>query len=307
MDKKESAAIYLKGAAMGCADAIPGVSGATIALITGIYQRLIRALTPEKEDITEAAIHLNSLNIGETIKQIREMDLHFLAILGAGIATALLLMLNIVNYLMSNFFLATYGFFFGLIGVSGLLLLQRIEYNTTRGKLAVVAGFLISFTVSGIGATSLGHGSLIMAFSGVLAISAMVLPGISGSLMLIMLGQYEHISTTVSKVTEASINLSTGKALQEASSLAFFCLGAVIGLFTFSYAVERALLRYRQATMALLVGMMLGALRAPVLKAGEFLKQENLYWMHSWPEFGAAAIIGGLAILALNHSTEDWQ
>ncbi len=209
---RELIIIYLKGFAMGCADAIPGVSGGTIALITGIYERLIDSLTsPTKARLENIARSSLRLDFGEMRKILRDMDLPFLMVLGMGVTTAIIFVLNIIHLLLSDFTVATYGFFFGLIGASAAVLYNQIDLSTTHRKIAALMGFSIAFIASGYGATNLGNGLPVLFVAGGIAVSAMVLPGISGSLLLIMLGQYEYISGALSTFTGSALRaMKTG-------------------------------------------------------------------------------------------------
>jgi putative membrane protein len=247
---REWAAIYLKGLAMGSADAIPGVSGGTIALITGIYTRLIDALTeitPVK--IFELASSLLERDFSSSRETLIEMDILFLMVLASGVFSALLLVLNFMHGLLANYPVPTYGFFFGLIGLSAVVLYEEIDVTNRYRKLAAVAGFTVAFVASGYGAGSLGHSYTILFLSGMIAVSAMVLPGISGSLFLLMLGQYDFITGALSEFISASLNfLKTGnleKIVAASPPIVVFVSGAFLGLFTVVHIVERALESHR--------------------------------------------------------------
>ena len=306
---RELVLIYLKGFAMGCADAVPGVSGGTIALITGIYERLVDALTSSSKDrilrFTESLMDLDTI---ELRKILYEMDVPFLMVLGTGIATAVLLVLNMVNLLLSQFPVPTYGFFFGLIAASAAVLYRDIDFSTIGRKIAALTGFSVAFLASGYGATTLGHELPVLFIAGGIAVSAMVLPGISGSLLLIMMGQYEYISGALSKFTESLITaVKTGdinSMISASPPIIVFVAGAFIGLFSVVHLVEKALKTQRMVTMAFLVSMVVGALRAPVIQVGRHLSENGFSWMQVLPEFALTAVIGGFAIVLLDSRTE---
>jgi len=306
---REWITVYLKGCAMGCADAVPGVSGGTIALITGIYERLIDALTSVNYDKLERSLlGLKDRDLSEIRKILLEMDVPFLAVLGVGIMTAVVLVLRLIHYLLSNFTVPTYGFFFGLIAVSALVLYRGVDLSAFWSKTAAVTGFLLAFIVSGYGAGALGHSLPVVFLAGMIAVSAMVLPGISGSLFLIILGQYDYISAALTEFTDALVETVTTGNLETLTSSAppiiVFISGAFVGLFSVVHVVKKSLEKFREATMAFLVSMVLGALRAPVVQVEEHLVERGTTWSEAAPAFLTAAVVGGVLILVLDSRTE---
>lgn len=309
-DLREWLIVYFKGLAMGAADAVPGVSGGTIALITGIYERLIQALTAVT--FSTAMEMLGSVKQFDTEglkEKLFEIDVPFLLVLGAGIATAVILVLRFMHYALSNFPVLTYGFFSGLIAFSAIVLYSEIDISTTRRKLTALIGFLIAFTASGLGANTLGHQLPVLLFSGMLAISAMILPGISGSLILVILGQYEYISQALSEFISAVLEaLTTGNIQPVADTglpIAVFVSGAFLGLFSIVHVVRKALESYREATMVLLVSMIAGALRSPVIQLDKVLVSIEVSWISILPQFVFAAFIGGLAVLLVHFYSDS--
>lgn len=309
-DLREWLTVYFKGLAMGAADAVPGVSGGTIALITGIYERLIGALTAVNfSTAAELFSSVKELDTEGLKEKLIEIDFPFVLVLGAGIATAVVLVLRFMHYALSNFPVLTYGFFSGLIAFSAILLYSEIDLSTPRRKLTALIGFIIAFTASGLGANALGHQMPVLLLSGALAVSAMVLPGISGSLILVILGQYEYISQALSEFLSAVAEaLTTGNIQPVADTglpIAVFVSGAFVGLFSIVHVVRKALESYREATMALLVSMIAGALRAPVLQLDEALASMEASWMNILPQFFFAALFGGLAVVLIHFYSED--
>ena len=302
--------IYLKGAAMGAADAVPGVSGGTIALITGIYERLIAALSsPDLEKARRGLKYTADLDLQRVKSLLLEMDVPFLLVLGAGIMSSLVLVLNIVHYLIENFVVSTYAFFFGLILASAVILYSEVDPGDRGSQLAAVSGFIFAFIISGLGATSLGHGNLVVFLSGAVAVSAMILPGISGSLILVILGQYDYMSGMVSKATDGLFQVvSTGKVahLSEAAvPVIVFISGAVTGVLSLVKVVDYAFSRWRKATMAFLVSLMAGALRAPYLEIRSVIESGSQIWASVAPEFAFAAVLGAVLILVIDRKTVD--
>ncbi|WP_281194040.1 DUF368 domain-containing protein [Halorubrum sp. F4] len=304
-DARDWLAVYLKGLAMGTADAVPGVSGGTIALVVGIYERLIAAVTAIDPDRIERVVAgIRATNRSDARAAFREVDGGFLAVLGAGIGTAVVLVLSLVDTLLATAPVATYGFFFGLIAASAVVLLGAVDLGTSGRKVAAVCGFLAAFLASGYGATALGHALPVVFLSGAIAVSAMVLPGLSGSLLLIVLGQYEFMAGTLSAFLDGLAAAASGDGLAAAVGTAppivAFLAGGVVGLFTIAHAVRRALETARAATLAFLVSLIVGALRAPVLEVSMRLADSGEPWANAFPRFAVAAAAGAGAVIALD-------
>jgi len=298
--------IYLKGFVMGSADAVPGISGGTIALITGIYRRLISAITSVNPEIILTFVQgVRPSKFQEALDAFHEIDGFFLLVLSSGILTAVVVVLNIIHYLLSNYSIPTFGFFWGVIAVSSIVLSRQIDLAVSRTKTAALAGFLIAFIVSGFASSSLGHSMLVLFMSGAFAVSAMILPGISGSLILIILGQYEYMSGALSRFTDAVLDkLVFGDAvplIDSSRPVAVFILGGFFGLFTIAHFIRWALENHRQVTFAFLVSLVFGALRAPILEVEKILAENGATWIQVMPEFGLMAILGGLLVFLIDY------
>jgi len=296
MDLRELGGIYLRGLAMGAADAVPGVSGGTIALITGIYERLITAITAVDPDrLQRVASGVRSEQRPDAVAALRELDVGFLAALGAGILTAVVTILRLVSTLLETDPVATYGFFFGLIAASAVVLYSEVSLATRGRKAAALAGFGFAFAVSGVAATAIGSSLPIIFVAGAVAISAMILPGVSGSLLLLVLGQYDYMTTTLSRATDALVVAARGNGtaglVETGPPIAVFLSGAVVGLLTISHAVRWALDHYREATLGFLVSLIVGALRAPVEQVETELAARATVWTTD-----AVAVFLGLAV-----------
>jgi len=176
----------------------------------------------------------------------------------------------------------TYGFFFGLIGASVLVLYSAVSLSTRRRQVAAGGGFVLAFLLSGYAAGALGSSLPIIFLAGALAVSAMILPGVSGSLLLLMLGQYEYMSTALSRFTDALAGSLSGGVtdtlIEAAVPVVTFMAGGVVGLLTLAHSVRWALDRYREATLAFLVSLVLGALRAPVEQTTIELADAGAVW-----------------------------
>lgn len=302
---REWATLYLKGIAMGSADAVPGVSGGTIALIVGIYERLIAAVTAiDPGRIQRILTGVRPTNIPDARAAFHEIDGAFLLVLGAGIGTAVVAVLSGVNYLLTTQPVATYGFFFGLIAASAGVLLGGVALDTPRRKAAAGAGFLLAFLASGYASTALGSSLPVVFVAGAVAVSAMVLPGISGSLLLVVLGQYEYMSGTVSRAVDGLVAFLTGDGsdalLATVPPVVAFLAGGVVGLFTVAHAIRYALTRARAATLAFLVSLVVGALRAPLVEVSVRLAESGETWRAAAPRFALAAVAGAAFVLVLD-------
>ncbi|RJX49971.1 DUF368 domain-containing protein [Halonotius pteroides] len=298
--------VYLRGLAMGAADAVPGVSGGTIALITGIYERLIAAITAVDPDRFRRIIGgLRAEGRSDAVAALRELDAFFLAALGGGILTAVVSVLRLVSLLLEIAPVATYGFFFGLIGASAAVLYSEVSLATRGRQLAAIAGVGIAFALSGYAATALGSSLPIIFVAGAVAVTAMVLPGVSGSLLLLMFGQYDYMSTTLSSFTDGLVAAARGNGTdtvtETAPTIAVFLVGGVVGLFTVAHAVRWALTNYREATLVFLVSLIVGALRAPVVQTGIELSEAGRAWTpESIGLFAAVAVVGAAVVVGID-------
>lgn len=272
MTMREWVVIYLKGVCMGAADIVPGVSGGTIALITGIYDRLIAAIAALDPrvlaDLPGVRSRSGRLRLRE---ELVTMDVPFLLVLGAGVGTAFLLMSRVIHAAFETYPAVLNGFFFGLIAASAVVIYRGIRVDTPGRVGALAFGAVLAFLVSGA-AESGGSASLALVFAaGAIAISAMVLPGISGAAFLYILGQYQYMLGALTELTNALIAVPEGGRVDAAIApgipVVVFLAGATVGLLTMARVVKRALERNRMATLGFLVGLMVGALRLPVEEA----------------------------------------
>ena len=304
-DLRRWVALYLKGIAMGTADAVPGVSGGTIALIVGIYERLIAAVTAiDPERIRRVLSGAHPANLPDARAAFHEIDGAFLVVLVAGIGTAVVAVLSGVDYLLSTRPVATYGFFFGLIAASAAVLFGDVELDTPRRKGAAVAGFLLAFFASGYASTALGSSLPVVFLAGAVAVSAMILPGVSGSLLLIVLGQYDYMAGAVREFVGGLAGLAFGNGtdalVATGPPVVTFLVGGVVGVFTIAHAVRYALASARAATIAFLVSLIAGALRAPLVEVSIRLAESGETWQAAAPRFAIAAVGGGAVVLVLS-------
>ncbi|MFQ3308574.1 MAG: putative membrane protein, partial [Candidatus Nanohaloarchaea archaeon] len=194
----------------------------------------------------------------------------------------------------------------GLIAISALVLYSEVDLSSLRSKLAGLTGFMAAFLLSGYAATSIGNSLPVVFLSGAVAVSAMILPGISGSLILVILGQYEYMTAALSRFTDAVINIreaGVGNVAENAPPVVVFVSGGVVGLLSIAHLVKKALDKYRKATMTFLVSMIVGALRAPVEEVNVHLAEQGVEWITVLPEFISAAVLGGIMVFILDYRT----
>ncbi|MFB6184246.1 MAG: DUF368 domain-containing protein [Haloarculaceae archaeon] len=300
--------VFLKGMAMGFADTLPGVSGGTIALITGIYERLITALSSLDPSVLRAVPRLHTRDGWTTLgHDLVAMDVPFLLVLGAGIATAVVTVSRVVHFALVDFPSPTFAFFFGLIAASAVVLYREVHVRTAGQVAAGVVGFGLAFLLSDPQLTgTLPHTPPVVFLVGTVTITATILPGVSGAFLLLLFGQYEFLSGTLTQFVDLLVATPTGgdpsRLLGPGTVVVSFCLGALVGVLSVSRVIRWALDTYRTATLTFLVSLMVGALRTPT----EHVLAETSAWT---PASGAtvlaAALAGGATVLALDYYTDD--
>lgn len=292
---------------MGAADAVPGVSGGTIALITGIYERLITAVNGLDPRVVGHAPQLFSADgRSACAAELREMDLPFLVVLGCGMGTAVVVLAQLVQVALSAFRGPTFAFFVGLIGASAFVLFDRRWLTEPDSIVAALAGFSIAFLIAGAsGQGGLASSRPVVFVAGLFAISGMILPGISGAFILLLLGQYEYMTGVLTAFVNGMIALPTQgvseQLLQSGTIVGIFLIGAVLGLLTVAAAVRWALDRHRSATLAFLVSLMLGSLRLPITEAATTTD----LWSSAVTPLLGAIICGVVLVVALDYGTKD--
>ncbi|WP_053947420.1 DUF368 domain-containing protein [Halolamina sediminis] len=304
MAGRASLGVYLRGIAMGAADAVPGVSGGTIALLTGIYPRLIAAITAVEPDrlLDIVAAPLPDRR-ADAVAAFREIDGLFLAALGLGIATAIVTVSRVLEHAMAAYPAATFGGFFGLIGASAWLLRREMAFDTRGRQAAAVSGFAVAFLLSGQAEGALGHSLPVTFLAGSIAVTAMILPGVSGSLLLLLLGQYEYMIDHLSAFVDAVFAILTGESASIPAgtpTILTFLAGGVGGLFTVAHAVRWALDRRKAATMTFLVALVVGALRAPVVQTATRL--DTGWTTAAIGLFCGAAVVGAAVVVGLERA-----
>ena len=237
---KPTLLLYGKGLAMGAADVVPGVSGGTIAFITGIYDKLLSSL---KQCGPGALKVLFSEGVAACWKHINGT---FLVTLFAGILTSVFTFARVITWALEQYPIQVWSFFFGLVLVSAWHIGRQIRW-TPAAALTLVAGAAFAWVIAG-GVPAAGHDASLLDFFmvGALAICAMILPGISGSFILLLLGYYAPVMLAVKSL--------------DIPVLAVLAAGCVVGLLLFSRFLSWLLVKARVPTFGFLVGLMLGSL-----------------------------------------------
>ena len=242
MFRKDTLSLLGKGFCMGTADVIPGVSGGTMALLLGIYQRLLEAI--RSFDLTLLRI-VARRDWGGAFAHI---DIAWLVPLGIGIFAALMFFTRVISLpgLINSHPEAVFGFFFGLITASIVVLLKGLRRFEGADYLFVVSGIITGWLIVNIVPVATPDATWFIVLSGALAISALILPGISGSFILLILKKYAYILNAIGNF--------------DFSIIIPFALGAVLGLIGFSRVLTWLLRHYYQRTLVTIVGVLIGSL-----------------------------------------------
>ncbi|MBQ9146510.1 MAG: DUF368 domain-containing protein [Rikenellaceae bacterium] len=225
---------------MGMADVVPGVSGGTIAFISGIYEELLGSI----KSIDLEAIKL--LFSGKFRALWEKVNGKFLCSLIAGIGVAILTMARLMTYMLENHPIITWSFFFGLIIASALMVAREVNRWSVTSVVTMIVGIALSYWITVVSPATTPNDWWFVMLSGAIAICAMILPGISGAFILLLLGKYMYI---MEAVTELNIGV-----------LAIFAVGAIVGIVSFSHVLSWLLAKWHDATVTMLMGFMIGSL-----------------------------------------------
>jgi len=232
--------LYIKGLAVGAVDLVPGVSGGTIAFITGIYEELLYSL----RSITFKNIKL--FFTGQFKEFWKAVNGNFLLVLALGIGTSVFSLVKVVLYMLNDHPIITWSFFFGLIAISTISILKTIRDFKMPMFICFGVGAMIAYMVTVMSPAQTPNDLWFIFLCGTIAICALLLPGTSGSFMLLILGKYQYI-------LDALDNLKV-------DILAVFMCGAVVGLLSFSHFLSWLLRKYHDVTISLLAGFLFGSL-----------------------------------------------
>lgn len=234
--------VYVRGMLMGAADIVPGVSGGTMAFITGIYEELINSIkTVGSREFIDAALHF----------RIREMfqllNWKFLGALAFGILSAVFLFAGLLEYLLINEPVYVWSFFFGLIVAAIIVIGRKVGHWGAAIFVALAAGAIGTWFLVGAVPAQTPDTWWFLILTGAVASCAMILPGISGAYILVLLGKYEAVLSAVND--------------RDLITLGLVALGAAIGLVTFAQFLSWLFKRYHDMTIAVLIGLLIGSLR----------------------------------------------
>ena len=246
--------ITAKGLAMGAADVVPGVSGGTIAFISGIYEELIETI--HKLDIG----FLTAWKKEGFLKAWRHYNLGFLLALFSGIAISILSLAKLITWLLSNHPIPVWSFFFGLVLASILYVGRQIFKWDLKAIGAIIIATGLSYAITLAKPIEDANSTWFLFLAGFIAIIAMILPGISGSFILLLLGAYKSIIGTISQLLEGITNLDWDVFSSAFFKIGVFGLGAIFGLKIFSRALNWLFKNHKDLILATLTGFMIGAL-----------------------------------------------
>lgn len=309
---KETVLVFLKGGVIGIANIIPGVSGGTMALVLGIYERLLHAITSISSEtliVSFKALSLKKHHRKVFIDEMKRIDFPFLVLIALGALGAIVALAQLMTWLLTEFHDPTYGFFFGLVLVSVAAPYREIKQKGIAVLLAVIVGTAGVIAISeAAGGDRLiekakvkqemsahpqpEHSSdtivntIIIFLSGALAISAMILPGVSGSLLLLLLGSYFEV---LKAIAEKNLVL-----------LGIFALGCIVGAAFFTRFLSWLLEKSHNVTMGVLTGLVAGSLwMIWPFKKHQLIGTEKVYLNNILPEVLGINEIVTVATLAL--------
>lgn len=290
---KDYVTLALKGMAMGAADVVPGVSGGTIAFIVGIYDELINSIK---------SINAHSLKLlftGKIPSFWKAINGNFLFSILLGIGISVFSLAELITWLLVTHPIMVWAFFFGLVLASTWFVSKDIKEWNVKTVASFIVGAAVAYYITVATPTETPSNLLFIFLCGVIAICAMILPGISGSFILVLLGKYFYIMDAV-------------KGLK-VEVLLVFAAGALIGITSFSRVLSFALARFRNSTLALLTGFMLGSLnkvwpwKEKIAMADGFELEKNILPNAFLVEAIVLAIIGFFLVYFLEKLSQKKQ
>lgn len=237
---KDYLIIWFKGLAMGAADAVPGVSGGTIAFISGIYEELVSTISNVNISLIKTLFNKGLIAFW------KQANGNFVLSLLSGIIISYISFMKIAKYLLENHPVLIWSFFLGLIIASIYFVAKQITKWNLTVIIALLIGTFFAFFISNLPILSTNNSPYFLFFAGAIAICAMILPGISGSFILIILGAYKTLGDAIQDI--------------DIKRILIFVSGAVIGLLSFSHVLKWLFKNYHNITLALLTGFISGSL-----------------------------------------------
>ena len=253
--------VALKGMAMGAADVVPGVSGGTIAFISGIYEELITSINQINPGILKVWRQQGFKAAW------KELNGNFLLALFTGIAISIISLARLISWLLENEPILVWSFFFGLVSASIIFIARDITRWTLATVLVFLLGAVLAYFITGLPPSESNNGLPFLFLSGALAVCAMILPGISGAFILVLLGSYKNVLDAVHQ--------------RDFVILATVAAGAIFGLLSFARLLKWMFRHYKNLTLALLTGFVLGSL--------------NKIW--PWKKVLESKVIGGKTVV----------
>ncbi|MCF8257127.1 MAG: DUF368 domain-containing protein [Flavobacteriales bacterium] len=246
--------LYMKGMAMGAADVVPGVSGGTIAFITGIYQELLDTIKGARPEVLV-------LWKNEGFKAAwKRLNGNFLLALFAGIFTSIITLAKGITFMIATYPVLVWAFFFGLIVASTIIIWRQIRTWNVTNALVLAGGAAIAFYITIAAPAQMPDGLLFVFISGCIAICAMILPGISGSFILLLLGAYGTVLGSISGLVDGLRAMDMAAIIPNGINISVFIGGCIVGIIAFSNFLSWLFKRAYDATMAGLTGFMVGSL-----------------------------------------------
>ncbi len=233
--------LFLTGFSMGSADLVPGVSGGTMALLFGVYEELIHSIKTVSSKALKLALQ------GRIREALWVVPWEFLVPLGAGILAAIFSLARLISHLLANHPVFVWSFFFGLVTASVWVVGQRVGRWSARAYGIAAIGAVVTYAVVGAVPVHTPAELPVFFLAGMIAIMAMILPGISGSFLLVLMGKYAQLLEAVTN--------------RDVITLSVFALGAAVGLALFSRLLSYMFVHHHHSMMALLTGVLLGSLR----------------------------------------------
>lgn len=252
--KKSVFGIFVRGMAMGGADVVPGVSGGTVAFITGIYQELIQSIN---QIGPEAFKILKNKGIAAAWTSING---RFLASLLLGIAVSIISLAKLITTLLDTYPILVWSFFFGLIAASMWFVGKQISHWNPKILISLLIGAILAYMITVISPSQGPDTWWYLFLSGAIAIVAMILPGISGAFILLLMGSYERVITLITQLKEGLLEGKIEILAHTIGQISIFAVGALVGLKSFAKLLQWLFLKHPNITLAFLTGCMLGSL-----------------------------------------------
>ena len=239
---------------MGMADLVPGVSGGTIALITGIYEELIQSIDKFNIENLKLILKKNPRQFWTNING------KFLLTVFSGILSSIIFLSFSIKWLIENQPIAIWSFFLGLLTASIFILKKEVLHWNPNRFLLLFGGIILAFSLTQLSPNTQEISLFYLFICGMIGIIAMILPGVSGAYLLLILGVYTTLLTILQDAIKVWSNFKLDTFISTYTKLLVFCLGAIIGLRSFAYVLKWMLAKHNDKTMALLIGLMIGAL-----------------------------------------------